>query len=117
MLNSFLTVPSASAPSSCTLSSAYFVGYFIAFTDSEAALEELNAILRNYDVNFSYGRITIIAVEGTTIAKPFTYSISAVTPIAMLSSSSSRGLRSASPDAYAHSPSRKLCTFSSVISP
>ncbi len=42
-----------------------FVGYFIAFTDSEAALEELNAILRNYDVNFSYGRITIIAVEGT----------------------------------------------------
>lgn len=39
-------------------------GYFIVLTDSEAKLKELNAILKNYDWSFDYGKMIIIAVEG-----------------------------------------------------
>jgi len=46
------------------VASGNYTGYFIALTDSEARLEELNAILSNYDWSFKYGRMIIIAVEG-----------------------------------------------------
>lgn len=59
-------------------------GYFIALTDSEASLAELKSILKNYNVTFVYGRMTIIAVEGTvSIVLTQSYNGEDQTPAAM----------------------------------